>query len=132
MNAKQQAEANIRATLGLSPDASEWTYDQRVAYNRAVATWIAANPDSVSLTDLSNAQANLNGNYPALADTSFLSEGSDFFGYLEDEAIDAGNAVGGIGRGVLNLASLSAYIIPLAGIVVVVILLFAFKKKSGA
>ena len=131
MNAFQQAQANIRATLGISDDPTTWSYDQRQAYNRSLAQWIAANPDSVSSTETQIASGILNENATPLDDVSFLSEGSAFFSAFEDEALAAGDKIGGIGRGVLNLANSASWIIPLAGGIVVVILLLGFYKKQS-
>lgn len=132
MDPKQVAIAQIISNLGLSQDRSEWTYDERLAFNNALAKYIAANPELFSAQDNANALISLNRNNAALSDNSFTSNFADFFSNLEDEAISAGESVAGIGQGVLNFASLSRWLIPLAGIAVVVILLWGFKKKQGA
>lgn len=129
MNARQQAISSVISTLGYSTDQSTWTYDQTVTFNRALATFIVSNPDSFTSQDLINANASLGRNDSPLVDNSFVSNFSDFVTNVEDNVINAGNSVAGIGNGVLNLAALAKYIIPIAGIVVVIILLFAFKKK---
>lgn len=131
MNAQQAAQQNIIATLGLDPDQTTWTYDQRLAYNNALATWIAANPDSAT-GSVAGANAVLNENNTPLADTGFLSEFSEFTGDLEDEAVSAGQKIAGIGNGILNTASLASWLIPTIAILAVVILLYGFFKKQTA
>lgn len=130
MNALDQAKANIRATLGLSNNPSDWTYDQRITYNKALATFIASNPDSFPTSSVQSATSVLNENNSPLSDTGFLSDLSTFGDAITDEAINAGNSIAGIGNGVLNLASSAKWLIPIAGIAVLVILLWGFKKKQ--
>lgn len=131
MNALQQAQANIRAQLGLNDNPSSWSYDERLSYNNALATFIANNADSFPADQVANANATLGKANTPLADTGFLSDLSTFGGAFEDEVLNAGNSVAGIGQGILSFASLAKYLIPLAGIAIVVILLIGFKKKHG-
>lgn len=124
--------AAIRSNLGLSDVPSEWTYDERLAYNNALATYINANPGVFSASDLAIANNELNQNNVSLSDTSFTSGLSDFFGNLEDEAVSALDDIGGVGRGVLSTFRLASWVLPLAAVAVVIILLFAFRKKVSA
>lgn len=124
--------ASIRAQLGLNDTPSSWTYDQRVTYNRALSQYISANPQIFTAGDLENASAVLNQNPTALTDDSFLSEAGDFASAFGDEVVSAVDDIGGIGRGVLNLAASASWLIPLVGVIMVVILLFAFRNKVKA
>lgn len=70
----------------------------------------------------------LSGKPLANADASL----GDYAEALLDRVVDAGNAVGGIGRGVLNTARLAEWVIPAAGLCVVGILLYSFFVKNSA
>lgn len=132
MSSRDQAIASVRASLGLPDDDTAWTYDQRISYNRALSQYISANPQIFTQTDLDNASATLNQNPTALQDTGILGEAGDFVSAFGDELESAANDVGSIGRGVLNLASFGKWLIPLVGVIMVIILLFAFRKKVKA
>ncbi len=132
MNSLQQAQAYIRATLGLSDDVSSWSYDERIAYNKALATYIAQNASSFPAQSVGTANAVLNEHASAIQDTGFLSDLSAFGSAFGDEVVNAGESVAGIGQGILSFASLTKYLIPLAGIIIVGILLWGFYKKQAA
>ncbi len=132
MNSLQQAQAYIRATLGLSDDVSSWSYDERIAYNKALATYIAQNASSFPAQSVGTANAVLNEHASAIQDTGFLSDLSAFGSAFGDEVVNAGESVAGIGQGFLSFASLTKYLIPLAGIIIVGILLWGFYKKQTA
>ncbi len=119
MNPTEVAKANVRAALGLSENSSTWTNAEQIAYNKALATYIAGNPDSFSDAQVTAANAVINRDYGTSPDTSFTSSLSEFGSAFVDEAISAGEAVGGIGNGVLNLASLMRWLVPVTGIVLV-------------
>lgn len=119
----------IRGQLSLNDNPSTWSYEDRTRYNNALAAYEQANPDQFSGADLATIDRVAGTQYQELDDTSFLGGIGDFGNALVDEAAAAGNAVGGVGRGVLNTFSLSAYLIPLAVIAAIVIGLFALKKK---
>lgn len=132
MNSLQQAQAYIRATLGLSDDVSSWSYDDRIAYNKALATYIAQNASSFPAQSVGTANAVLNEHASALQDTGFLSDLSVFGSALGDEVLNAGDSVAGVGRGILSTLSSASWLIPLAAFIVVGILLFGFYKKQTA
>lgn len=132
MNPRDQAFAYIRSTLGLNDTPSSWTYDERISYNRALSQYISANPQIFTATDLENASAVLNQNPTALTDESFFGEVGDFASAFGDEVVSAADQVGGIGRGILSLAGAASWLIPVVGVIMVIILLFAFRKKVGA
>jgi hypothetical protein len=127
-----QAIAATRDALNLPANPSDWTYDERVAYNAALATRIATSPTSYTSQENSTALRVLNTGYSPLDDTSFLSDLSTFGGALADEITDAGDAVGGVGRGLLSAFRISEWLIPLAFLAVAVLLFFALKKKVNA
>lgn len=129
MDATAQARASIISTLGLPANESDWTFQNQTDYNRALATYIVGNAYLFTDAQVSAANASLNKNFGTLADTSFTGELATFGNAFVDEVSSAGSQVAGIGQGVLNLASISKYLIPLAGVAAIVILLFAFKKK---
>lgn len=130
MNSLDTAKAYIRSTLGLSDTPSDWTYAQRISYNNALAVYIANNPDSFSTQSVGTANQVLNENNSPLSDTGFISDLSAFGSAITDEAISAGESIGGIGNGVLSLASATRYLIPIAGVIIIGILLFGFYKKQ--
>lgn len=123
--------ANIKASLSLPDDVSSWTYDQRISYNKAFAAGILAHPDSFSATDLNTANVVTAEAPSALDDTSVSADLSAFGSAVTDNVVAAGAQVAGIGTGVLNLASLAQYVIPVAGLVIVGVLLLGFYKKHG-
>lgn len=129
MSPLQQAEANIRAGAGLSDDPTTWSYNERVAYNNALAQWVNMNPTQVSSAELAVAQGDLNST--PLDDDSFTSELSEFTGAVGDNILAAGDKVASIGNGVLNFADMAKWLIPLAGLAVVGILVWGFYKKQA-
>jgi hypothetical protein len=122
-------KGNVIAQLNLPADQSTWSYDQTVSFNKAFAAGILAHPDSFSTTDLNTANAVTAEAPSALSDTSLAGDISAFGSAVTDNVVAAGNQVAGIGTGVLSLASLAQYIIPIAGVVIVGVLLFGFYKK---
>lgn len=121
--------ASVRATLGLSDTPSDWTVDQRNAYNNALSKIIASAPDAYGTDAATTAQVVLGQNQTPLDDTGFLSELGDFGANLEDNVLAAGEKIGSIGEGVLNLAGLAKWLIPTAGVIILGIVLYKFYKK---
>lgn len=126
------AEASIRATLGLSATPSDWTYDERLAYNNALSTYVQRNSTSFSPEELAIAQRQSAENPTALDNTGFLSDLSSFGGAIADEAVSAGNSIAGVGKGVLSTFDMAKWLIPTVAILVVGILLFGLYKKQTA
>lgn len=124
---------NLRASLNLPAALSDWSYAQRVEYNKQFAAYVLGHPASFGAQDSRTAQIVTAENPSALDDTSVSANLSAFGSALTDEVVSAGDAVGGIGRGVLNVASLAQWVIPAAGVVFVCILLYAeYKKRTKA
>ena len=69
--ARAAATATVKAALGLPTSPLSWTYDQRVAYNKALADYIQANPAQFSPVDLNTAQIVNGKTYSGLDDASF-------------------------------------------------------------
>lgn len=132
MNNLQEAIASVRASLGLSNSPSEWSYEQRIAYNKALATYINASPQSYDEQTQASAQIVAAAQYSPLEDTGVLADLSAFGSALEDEALAAGNKVAGVGNGILDTLGLAKWLIPAAAIILVGILLYGFYKKQTA
>lgn len=123
--------SSLVSQMGLSVTPSDWTYDQRIAFNKAFAAYVIAHPDSFSATDLNTANGIAGESPTALDDTSLSADLSAFGSAVTDNVVAAGNQVAGIGNGVLNLASAAQYIIPVAGVIIVGILLYGFFRKQA-
>jgi hypothetical protein len=79
--------ARARAALGLSgiPPA-DWTYDQRTAYNKAVAAAILADSAGATAQDLATAQRVSAKDYSPLERYAFGDQVGDFFGEVVNQA----------------------------------------------
>ncbi len=129
---RQFAITAVLGKLGLTYiPGSEWTIQQREQYNRELADALLASPVPPDSVTIHNAEIVKSMQDFPLADTSFSSQLGLFGDALVDEAVDAGNAVGGIGRGVLTTAKISAYVIPLFALFAVGIAGLALYKKYG-
>lgn len=69
--ARANASATVKASLGLPASPLDWTYEQRVAYNKALAAYILANPAQFETVDLNTAQIVTGKTYSGLDDASF-------------------------------------------------------------
>lgn len=125
-----QTSTLIRGQQGLSADPSSWSYEQRVAYNKAYADYILANPSLFNANSIEVANHVRTAIYSPLADTSVASDLSQFGTEFTNNLVDAGNSVGGIGRGVLAAAKWSAFLIPGGLIIVAGIYLYGFYLKQ--
>jgi hypothetical protein len=120
----------------LNPDNSSFSgdnadaYNQLTASNQALAQDIVANPQNYSSDQLARAQTYLGQKQTPLADTSFGSDVSAFGTAFTDNVVAAGEKIGSIGTGVLNLASLGSWLIPLVGVTLVGILIYAFYRRT--
>ena len=119
----------IRSNLGLSEDLSGWTFDERQAYMQAIAAYIQANPGEFNANSVGLAGQVSSAGPQQLLDNSPSAAVTQFEDEFLNNVVQAGNQVAGVGQGVLSTFSLAKYIIPLSAVAVVVILLFAFKKK---
>lgn len=127
---RDAAAALIRQQLGLSGTPSDWTYDQRNTYNKALAAYIAANPDQFTQQDQVTAHYVSTENYQALEDTSF-----DTSAFIADAFKPLGDAAQAVGNGVLNTAKLVQYLPWVVGIAVagwLAIKIYEANKKSGS
>ena len=96
------AAANVRGQLALSDTPSDWTYDERIAYNRRLAVYIQQYPQSFTPEILRVARTVELDSYQPLADTSF--------DWGEFAAETAGNAPAVLG-GFTNKLLLGAVIV---------------------
>lgn len=67
----QTAARNVRARMGLSDIPADWTYEQRIAYNKALAAEIQQYPNSFTPEILTTAASVAGKNYTSLDDASF-------------------------------------------------------------
>lgn len=127
---RDAAAALIRQQLGLPSAPSDWTYDQRNQYNKALAAYIAANPDQFTQQDQVTAHYVSTENYQALQDTSF-----DTSAFIADAFKPLGDAAQAVGNGVFGTLNLVKYLPWIAGAVVVGwlgIKLYEANKKAGS
>lgn len=119
----------LRSQMSLPDNASDWTYSQRVDYNKAFAAYVLAHPDSFGTQDETTAQVITQEQPQDLSDTSLSANIEAFGSAVLDNVTAAGADVAGIGQGVLNTASLAKYLIPVAAVVALGILLLGLKKR---
>jgi len=93
------AAKNVRARMGLSDVPADWSYDQRVAYNKALAAEIQNYSQSFTPAILATAATVSGKNYTSLEDASFA---------WGDFAAEAGLNLGGFTKNLLYLAALGA------------------------
>jgi hypothetical protein len=124
---RNTAAAYVRNQLKLSATPSDWTFEQRGQYNKALAAYIAANPDQFSAVDLTTATVVNSTTYSPLQDPGFS------FG---DFAAEFGSNVAApfkaVGDGILTAANLTKYLIPLAFVGVVVVGFYMLNAKAGS
>lgn len=78
----------IQLGLDLIPP-SEWTYEQRTEYNKALASYIAGNPSLFSAQDLVTAKDVQNTDYGILQDTTPKFE--DFISEVGNQVVSLNN-----------------------------------------
>jgi hypothetical protein len=129
---RQALSAQLRAQLNLPALASDWSYSQRVDYNKAFAAYVLAHPESFGVMDQQTAQIVTAEKPQDLSDTSMSANIQAFGSELLDNALEAGSKVAGIGQGVLDTAAIAKWLIPLGAVLVVGILLYGFYKRETA
>jgi len=130
MTPKEQAIAKIRSDMNLPALPSDWTYEQRIAYNKTLADYILSHPDEFDQTSALVASKVANQVYSPLEDTSFTSDLSIFGDELANQAIKAGESVAGVGNGVLSTFQIASWAIPVAALAVLGIALYGFYAKE--
>lgn len=128
MNPRQTAIAAVRAQLGLSNTPSDWTYDERTKYNKALASYIAANAALFPPQDVEVAQNIQSESISPLGDTSYLADINTFGSAFTDELLSAGEKVGQVGNGVLNGISVVGQLIPFALVGLALVWVLKLKK----
>lgn len=126
-SARETAIRDVRAQLGLSDVPSDWSYAQRNAYNKALAAYIAANPDKFTSQEILTAEIIAKNAYSALEDDSF-----DLGLFVSETVKPASDALQGVGNGVLTVANSAKWALPLAALGVGALLLLALNKKLGS
>lgn len=119
----------VRYQLGLDTIAeSDWTYEQRTAFNKALATYIADHPSAFSQQDVLTAGIVQQNTYQPLEDASFST--SDF---LSTTAANAAAPFKAIGDGIITTATAARWAIPvIVGVVVIMALVAANRKFANA
>ncbi|MFA6287746.1 MAG: hypothetical protein WC661_10225 [Opitutaceae bacterium] len=109
------------------------SYSNRVSYEKTLAGIILKYPERFAPEEVSIAQGVANSNLPSDLETYTIAEAaSDFVDEAGNQALEIGKSVAAVGEGVKNTLNLSTWLIPVAVVVGVVILLFAFARRTGA
>lgn len=104
----QTAARNVRGRMGLSDVPADWTYDQRIAYNKALAAEIQQYPNSFTPEILVTADKVAKTSYQSLEDSSIA---------WGDFAADAGLNLGGIAvKALYVFAAVAAVAVVVAGV----------------
>lgn len=122
----------LRAQMNLPAAPSDWSYSQRVEYNKAFAAYVLAHPSSFGASDLQTADIITQELPAALDDTSVSATLSAFGSAVLDNAVAAGDDVAGVGKGVLTAASLAAWVIPGGLLILAAVFIFSQSKKIAA
>lgn len=131
----EQIAANTKSAINLAlketaldgKAKTEWTYEERAKYNKALADIIATYPDRFAPSQVTQAKAVEMADYSPLASSDFSF--SDFGEEVLNNAVSAGESVAGVGQGVLSTFKLAKWVIPAAGIALVVFWLMGQKKN---
>lgn len=130
----RSAERLIAIEQGIDNQAGTWrtslTYDQRVAYENALALYIVTHPARFSAGTVETARWISQHGHTPLEDTDF--DFAQFQTAAVDNIVAAGEKIGGIGDGVLATANAASWAIPLAAAIVVVIGLVSLNKRLSA
>lgn len=128
---RKSASNVIKIQLNLDQTAnSDWTYDQRTQYDKALAAYILAHPAAFASQDIQTAQKVKSTDYSPLDDTDFSY--SDFGNEVVNNVVDAGTKVASIGTGVLNTANLVGKILPFVAIAGGLFLAYVFFTSQAA
>lgn len=121
--ARAEAVRVTRRALNLNDKPSSWTYEQRQAYNKALAGYIAARPDLFTAQDATTAGRIVAKPFEPLADASFD------WGMFATEATAP---IVAVGEGVKTTLNLSSWLVPVAAVAAVLILLAGLAVRTGA
>ena len=133
LSPQQQARSEVLAALGLTHTApADWTYDQRTAYNKALAAKIVANPAGWAPESVAAAKKVLSSNYAALEGYGIGDAAKDFVSGAADGVGSVVSSVSSVGEGVKTTLNLTRWLLPLGAVVAVGILLLALFRRSGA
>lgn len=117
--ALDNAIATVRAQQGLNDIPATWSYDQRIAYNKALAAYIQQNPTSYAPETVTTAGVVSAANYTALDDTSYLAQVSLFSSTFWSKGVDIFN----------GLSTLTKFITVAVALASIAYIVYAFKRK---
>ncbi len=125
-----EVESIVRQNLGLNDTPKlSWTYDQRIAYNKALSAEILRRSSEFSANQIKEANKVLASPTDHLEDASF-----DVGQFFEEAGKPLGNALQSIGDGVFSVANAARWAIPVIAVVFVVFYFlpkyFAAKKAA--
>jgi hypothetical protein len=130
----RSAERLIAIQQGIDSPGGDWraglTYDQRVAFDKALADYIIAHPAAFSDATVATARIVAGHKLTPLEDSSFDWEA--FSSAVVDNGITLGDRVADVGRGVAATASLAKWVLPVAALVAVALILLGLRRKVGA
>lgn len=119
----------VRYQLGLDTIPTvDWTYDQRTAFNKALASYISDHPSAFGEQDILTAQIVQTNEYSSLEFAPSFPV-SDFVSTLATDVIAPFQAVG---NGIITTVTAAKWVIPTVAAVAVVMLLIALNKKVNA
>ena len=130
----RSAERIVAIEMDIDSPGGDWranlTYEQRIAFDKALAAYIVEHPAAFADGTLETARRIVDKNYAPLSDPSF--DWSAFASAAVDEAAEAAGKVSGVGEGVLTVASAAKWAIQLVAAVAVVILLVRLARRGVA
>jgi len=121
--AREAAIKAVRSALGLSDTPSDWTYAQRVEYNKTLANYMLNNPEKFDDSTLNIAEQVSKSEYSALEDSSF-----DFGMFAAETVKPITQAAQSVGQGVFSVANMAKWLLPLLALVAAFVLL---NKYTG-
>lgn len=134
---RQQLIQQARTELNLTNLAPvDWSYSQRIAYNKRLAELIASNEGTIPPQEVAVAKDILAKSYDPLEDTSSFDSLQLFGSAFADELLATGDAVADIGRGVRDTVSMVGNALPYVAALafVGISLYFVFKydpRRNG-
>lgn len=127
--ARAVAVKTVRAQLGLTDiPPSNWSYETRIAYNKALADYIQTNAASFSAQDQYIAGQVAQQAYAPLADTGVSADLSTFGNEFVNQLENAGSKVSAIGTGLLDTTELAGKLLPLLFLIAAGITVYSFYK----
>lgn len=130
----RSAERIVAIALNIDNQGGTWrtalSYEQRVAYDKALADYIVAHPAAFMDQTVQTAKLVASQNLTPLADTGFDLD--LFVSATVDNAVQIGDSVADIGRGAAAAASSLRWLIPAVLVIAVGIALWKWTKAVPA